>query len=903
MTLIRQQLWHRGWVVLLVLALGGVGLTAGVTSTRWIGTSFPGFFILANRVIASVSLPHWPIARRTELYQHVVVAVNGQPVGSAPEVYARVQELPPDSLVTYTLSKDGRTQQIALPSVSFGLQDYMFLFGAYLLNGLSVLLIGVSVWWVRPHLPASQALLALGGIAGGWALSAVDLYSPFWFFRLHVMGEALLPAGFIHLALVFPTDRFQPVRKACVWALYLLSGMLMLAYEWFVSQPALYSALHNLCMVYAGVGFVALLAGAGWDYWTTTSQLVRQRIQVIGTGFVAGLAFPAALAVGSGLTGGEVAVNYAAFTAFLFPLSLGYAIMKHDLFEIDALLKRTTYYLTLTVLLTLVYMLVVAVLNLTVSAWRVAASPFFPVGFTLSVLLLLNPLKDYLQYGIDRVFFRLRYNPKQILEETSAALVSTLQLSEIMSLIWNTIGKTVGVRRGGIFLRSPDSGQYLLCYPPPPSAETAFPLGSEHALVQAMRQTGRLQFVSEYTPRRDAGGVISSPPQAAQLAGPNGFPDMQLLVPLMSKDELIGVMALGKKESGRPFSVDDLAFLSTLTNQSALSIANAQSYQAIQELNIGLEKKVEQRTQALARANSELHHSLAQREHAYRELQRSQESLIRAEKMAAFGRMTAGMAHEMNTPLGSTLNTLDLLRELVEEYEMSIGDPQVTEQDHHEIAAEMKTFVGDTQQWITKATKYIRTLKLQARGLKGEVKQNFSLAQTIEDTRLLLAHQLRVMQCSLAVTGVSPDSVVYGDASKLSQVLTNLIGNAIDAYQDTDKQDRRVEVAVREAAGGWEIRVRDYGGGIAPESCGRIFDEFFSTKPFGKGTGLGLPIVRDIITSFFGGTVHVESVLGQGSTFIVWIPHAQADGGPSQHAQDNERPTSNSSLSPPDVHT
>src|SRR5262249_57160323 len=101
-----------------------------------------------------------------------------------------------------------------------------------------------------------------------------------------------------------------------------------------------------------------------------------------------------------------------------------------------------------------------------------------------------------------------------------------------------------------------------------------------------------------------------------------------------------------------------------------------------------------------ARANEELQLALEQLGQAYRQLQRSQESLFRVEKMAALGRLTAGIAHETNTPLGASLTSLKLLGELVEEYSSSVEDPTVSTQDHREIAADMRHLLGITQQWL-----------------------------------------------------------------------------------------------------------------------------------------------------------------------------------------------------------
>lgn len=102
---------------------------------------------------------------------------------------------------------------------------------------------------------------------------------------------------------------------------------------------------------------------------------MRQRVRVICLGFLSGYGLPVILLFSSGITGGEVPVNYMAFTGFLFPMSLGYAIVKHDLFDIDALIKRAAYYLALTTILTLAYIALLAVLNLLLHASDLTRSP------------------------------------------------------------------------------------------------------------------------------------------------------------------------------------------------------------------------------------------------------------------------------------------------------------------------------------------------------------------------------------------------------------------------------------------------------------------------------------------------------------------------------------------------
>jgi len=292
----------------------------------------------------------------------------------------------------------------------------------------------------------------------------------------------------------------------------------------------------------------------------------------------------------------------------------------------------------------------------------------------------------------------------------------------------------------------------------------------------------------------------------------------------------------------------------------------------MQNFNAALERKVDERTQELGRTNEELQTSLRHLEKAYQDLQRSQESLLRAEKMAALGRLTAGVAHEINTPLGASLTSLKLLQDLVDEYQSSIDDPAVNLNDHRDIATEMNRLVHSTQQWVQKAAAHIRSLKTHVGSPQQGESRSFSVMRVIDDTRMLLSHRLRLSQCTLTVSCASSNPTLSGDPGKLGQVLTNLIVNAIDAYDDLKCGGGEIHVRVSENDDTLEIRVRDQGNGIPQEQQEQIFDEFFSTKPWGEGTGLGLSLVRTIITDFFNGSLSVHSQLGEGSEFCLRIP-------------------------------
>lgn len=854
-------------VAVLAILLLGLALTCGLTSSRWIHAPFPGFFIMANRVIASVSLPTWPIAQHQHLYQHAILAVNGHAVETSEELYTFVQNSSPGSPTSYTLKKDGLQSEQVLPIRIFTVQDYWLLFGSYLLSGFALAFTGLTVWWLKPTAPASFALLMVGLTGGIFAITGADLYGPHWFFRLHILGEAFFPASLVHLALVFPIDRTQRFRTLLVGFPYLISALLGVAYEVSLYTPDRYSRIHDLSTLYGAVGGFTLFSSVVWAYLTTHSHLVQQKIRIILIGFLSGFSLPALLMLSSAVTGGETSVNYAGFTTFLFPLSLGYAIVKHDLFEIDTMLRRSVYYFLLTVTLTVVYLVFLALLNWSLHSSELARSPLFPLLFTLTAVFLINPIKEHLQRGVDRVFFRLHYQPQKILDTASAVLAATLNLEEILSFIWHTVQETLGLEQGGVFLLTTDETAYAQFHPHLAGSPS---LPVTHVFVRTLQQRGGKAF----TLYDCLDPLLSIEAQAASRSALKHL-FAQAVTPLLLKGKLIGFLAFGRKASGAFFSKDDMDFLSTLANQSALSIGNAFAYQKIHDFNVVLENKVEERTQALADTNIELQVSLEHLKHAYSTLQRSQENLMRAEKMADLGRLAAGIAHEMNTPLGASLTSLRLLKDLVAEYDSSIGDSSVNDRDHRAIAQEMDQLVDATQQWMEKAASHIRSLKLHTRNLQRSEECLFSVLQTIEDTRLLLAHQLRLSQCTLSVHCLTPEPMLYGDPSKLGQVLTNLITNAVDAYKAAGKDRGEILIIVSETANGVELRVNDQGCGIPPDQLPLIFDDLFSTKPLGEGTGLGLPISRDIMAKFFQGSVRVESFLGQGSSFILTFPHSE----------------------------
>jgi two-component system sensor histidine kinase/response regulator len=252
------------------------------------------------------------------------------------------------------------------------------------------------------------------------------------------------------------------------------------------------------------------------------------------------------------------------------------------------------------------------------------------------------------------------------------------------------------------------------------------------------------------------------------------------------------------------------------------------------------------------------------------ERKRGEERLMRSDKMASLGRLTAGIAHEMNTPLAAARAGLAELTSLLAEYKAAAFDPAITAEDHLAIGNEMHGALSIAETALRRAAAFVRGIKTQTRDMAQGERARFDAVRTIQDGLLLLEHDFKARGCTLKFAPERDVVELLGSPGRLIQVLSNLVINAVDACAAAGKGQILVALSANDA--GAELRVADDGSGISPENLAKIFDPMFTTKPFGEGTGLGLTIVYDIVVAEFGGSIDVSSKEGQGTTFVVRFP-------------------------------
>ena len=368
--------------------------------------------------------------------------------------------------------------------------------------------------------------------------------------------------------------------------------------------------------------------------------------------------------------------------------------------------------------------------------------------------------------------------------------------------------------------------------------------------------------------------VDRAPQHIRDLLGPEGddlpeareltrFQSQQctvLSVPLMQESEAIGVISLRRTEV-QPFDDKQIELLKSFADQAVIAISNVRLFEQVQERTRDLSKSLD-------------------------DLRTAQDRLIQTEKLASLGQLTAGIAHEIKNPLNFVNNFSALSVELTDELNDVLRQAELVEtirKETDELTGMLKDNLSKIVQHGRRADSIVKNMLLHSR--EGSREQRPADVNALVEESLNLAyHGARAEKSGFEIT-LQRDldanaGMVEVFPQDVSRALLNLISNGFYAATKRKAEnggagiEPTVLATTKDLGSRVEIRIRDNGTGIPPEVREKMFNPFFTTKPTGEGTGLGLSMTHDIIVKQHGGRIDVVTRLGEFTEFIITLPRS-----------------------------
>ena len=512
-------------------------------------------------------------------------------------------------------------------------------------------------------------------------------------------------------------------------------------------------------------------------------------------------------------------------------------LFRYDLLDLGLIIQKGLVYTILTLVLTGLYAGVVIAANLILQTNLLAEGFYVTAFFLLMVVIIFGPIQSRLQAVMMHYFLRETSALKKSMAGVTRKLSIALDDHKIAHILLGTIVDNLNVNHATLYTRD--------------VSKRGFRRFATKSLVQQA-------FPQAYLP--DSGPLMWMLQQHYAPLDQNSFRDtipeedqeqykydMQklwgnMVFPMRIKNRLIGFMVIGEKLSRNLVNRDECDLIMTLANHASLAMDNARVYKRLNRLNKTLEMRVRKRTQAL--------------EKALEQVKKSQEQLIRSESLAAIGQLVAGVAHELNNPISAAMSLMQSTQTALEADEISMSES-----------------IRDDMAYVLKALgrmKQIVSSLLCLSHQSDSYTEPVDVNSVVEDALRILDGQIKKTDIQVASDCQWPLPTIQGNFAHLGQVAINIIQNAC---QSMSNQAGRVVLSTRYHSDKQQVvfSCQDEGPGINPNIKQDIFKPFFTTKPVGQGTGLGLYISHEIVRKHQG-KIYQENGADGGSRFEVVLP-------------------------------
>jgi signal transduction histidine kinase len=517
-------------------------------------------------------------------------------------------------------------------------------------------------------------------------------------------------------------------------------------------------------------------------------------------------------------------------------------LFRHDLLDMGFLIKKSLVYSALTALLTSLYAVMVLGAGRLMGGDDPGGSILIQLLLFLAVAFLFGPVKGRVQKLVDRHLFRRTYDYQKTLKRVSQTIVSRLDTEEIGSEIVRTLADTREVLSCGLSVRESGLPRFAALGTGQTAKAMSIPrtVPENATIVKEMERNRRLLIRSRLPLGRSS--------ESERLEAAMASLEAAMVLPLLSRETLIGFISLGEKLSGALFTPEDIDLLETLAGQAALALENARTHRALEVLNENLETRVSERTRQLME-------TLAEKE-------KTQEQLIRSESLAALGQLVAGVAHELNNPLASVTGLIQSTIEDLKRLETRVPlEPELIDDlvfADRELAR-AKGIVGSLLGLSRQTETYTEAVDVNV---------------VVQDALRVLYNQYKYRNLDITERYGKNLPHIRGNFSNLGQVALNLIKNAVQAVAP-GKGRITLTTRFEKKTGQVVFECRDTGPGVPEAIRQDIFKPFFTTKEVGQGTGLGLYISHEIVRKH-GGSLSLEKEIPSGACFVVRLSTAGA---------------------------
>lgn len=575
-------------IPLLIFAAIVVNILAPIFALRWAAQPFLGVLFSPHLVVSAAY--NSSLASRQLGFQtaDVLTRIDDAPVFFGRDIYIHLLQKQLDNRVTLQLERASTTpanssEALSLTlTTSFPLQDLLLFFWLPYSIGLIYLALGLVVYRLRgaDHLSKVFAVFcAFVSIFMGALFDQFTLHflTPVWIVALPLVGAALL-----HLSFVFPVEtrlaRRKPWLPVIPYLLALMLAAINLYNFYFAANPRVFlEIIWFWGFNFIGLSvflFLALLLNA---HTTTFSSMVRQQIMIIFGGSLISFGPVAvwALAQAVGLTLASPRFNLTAVLAcfIVFPIVAVYAGLRYRLLDLDIVFSRAAVYTLLTLLVTIAYFLIVSFLVVLLQDVELFKNPVVFTVFILLLVISLGPIRERLQSLVNHIFLREPADFRQYQQRYGQALVSApLEINQILDLLLKQIDEALVPASALVFLKDASQGIFVIRDPHGGSdthtVEVSF--GPTDDLVRWLADTNDILQLS-------ATGAVPAEVKInrEELARLNML-NVNLCVPLLGPNDLLGWLALGLKKSGQPYTSSDLLFLATLASQTTIALESAQ---------------------------------------------------------------------------------------------------------------------------------------------------------------------------------------------------------------------------------------------------------------------------------------------------------------------------------------